>query len=144
MRKQCVLRIADLSLECGDISRAIAVLTEECATDPANEDLAFHVMDVQARLGRYPEALAQYTQLEAALLERGAVPQEETKRLGLWLRAQGVTKYFSSWPSLVLSRIPRLRDSTSLFPDNYRYNRGICKHTGGSKWSEWFASYRST
>ena len=102
LRRQCVLRVADLSMECRDISRAIAVLTEECATDPANEDLAFHVMNMLARLERYPEALAQYTQLEAALLERGAEPREETKRLALWLRAKGVTKYFSSWPSLVL------------------------------------------
>ena len=39
---------------------------------------------------------------EAALLERGAVPADVTKSLALWLRAKGVTKYFSSWPSLGL------------------------------------------
>jgi DNA-binding SARP family transcriptional activator len=99
VRRQCVLRIADLALECGDINRALEVLTQECEADPVNEDLVFHVMNVLARLERYPEALAQYTQLEAALLKRGAEPREETKRLTLWLRAQGVTKYFSSWSS---------------------------------------------
>ena len=96
-RTQCVSRIADLSLECGDISRALAVLTQECEADPANEDLAFHLMNVLARLSRYPEALARYTQLEAALHERNAEPREETKRLALWLRASGTTKRFSGW-----------------------------------------------
>ena len=45
---QCVTRIADLSLECGDISRALAVLAEACEADPAHEDLAFHLMNVLA------------------------------------------------------------------------------------------------
>jgi DNA-binding SARP family transcriptional activator len=82
VHKQCVLRVADLSLECGDISRALAVLTEECAADPANEDLAFHVMNVLARQGRSSSALARYTQLEAVLLERGAhgMRNEVTRR----------------------------------------------------------------
>ena len=97
VRRQCVSRIADLALECGDTSRALAILTEECATDPANEDLAFHAMNVLVRLGRYPEALARYTQLEAILQERDAEPREETKRLALWLRGAGTTKHWSSW-----------------------------------------------
>jgi DNA-binding SARP family transcriptional activator len=108
VRRQCVLRIADLALECGNTSRALEVLKEECAAHPADEDLAFHLMNVLARLGRYPEALACYTQLEAALLERNAEPGEETKRLALRLRGAGVTKHWSSeemgiqasvWPS---------------------------------------------
>ncbi len=101
VRRQCVLRIADLSMECGDINRALAILTAECRVDPAHEDLVFHVMNVLARLERYPEALACYTQLEAALLERGAVPREETRSLALRLRAKGMTKYSSSWSSEV-------------------------------------------
>ena len=52
-RRQCVLRIADLALECGDISRALAVLTQECEADPADEDLSLHLMNVLARLGRF-------------------------------------------------------------------------------------------
>jgi DNA-binding SARP family transcriptional activator len=99
VRRQCVLRIADLSLECGDISRAFAVLTQECAAHPADEDLSLHLMNVLARLGRYPEALARYTQLEASLLERGAEPADVTKHLALWLRGAGVTNSSSSWSS---------------------------------------------
>ena len=83
----------------GISTEPLAVLTEECATDPANEDLAFHTMNVLAHLGRYPDALACYTQLEAVLHEHSAEPGEETKRLALWLRAQGVTKCFSGWSS---------------------------------------------
>ena len=89
LRRQCVLRIVDLSLECGDINRALAVLTTECRVDPTHEDLVFHVMNVLARLERYPEALSCYTQLEAALQERGASPREETTHLALWLRGEG-------------------------------------------------------
>lgn len=94
-RVQGVLRIADLSLECGNISRALEVLTQACEADAAHEDLAFHLMNALARLSRYPEALARYTQLEAALEARGAVPRTETKQLALWLRASASTKRWS-------------------------------------------------
>lgn len=100
LRRQCVLRLADLSLECGEISRALAILTAECEADPTHEELVFHLMNVLAHLGYYPEALACYTQLEAALLERGTEPREETKRLALWLRAQGMTKCLSGYFSI--------------------------------------------
>ena len=82
VRRQCVLRIADLSLECGEISRALAILTAECEADPAHEDLVFHVMNVLAHLERYPEALSCYTQLEAALLEGGAEPARRDQTSG--------------------------------------------------------------
>jgi len=35
-RRQCILRIADLALECGDINRVLAILTDECEADPAH------------------------------------------------------------------------------------------------------------
>ncbi len=96
-RTQCVLRIADLAIECGDTNRALSVLSAENETDPASEDIAFHLMNVLAHLSRPSQALACYAQLEAILLERGAMPREETKRLALWLRMAGPTKQFSGW-----------------------------------------------
>lgn len=59
-------------------------------------------MHMLARLGRYPKALAKYTQLEAILEKRGTVPHEETKSPTFRLRAKGVTKPFSGRSSLNL------------------------------------------
>ncbi len=88
---QCVLRIADLSLECGDLNRALSVLTAETETDPANEDVVFHLMNLLANLGRSSEALAHYSRLEAAHLERNTEPREETKALTHQLRSSSMS-----------------------------------------------------
>ena len=66
-RTQCVLRIADLALECEDSDRAIAVLGEESEADPTNEEIALHLMEHLARYGHHDEALRCYARLEAAL-----------------------------------------------------------------------------
>ncbi len=91
-RTQCVLRIADLALECEDSDRAVAVLSEESEADSANEEIALHLMELLARHGRHAEALRCYARLEAALLEHDAEPWKATKALVQQLRSMATTK----------------------------------------------------
>jgi len=127
-RRQCVLRIADLSLECGDTRRAQEVLTEECEAHPADEDLAFYAMNVLVRLGQHSEALARYTQLEVTLSEQGREPADVTKRLALWLRDASVTKHSSSWSSLHLTQ--EYATYESLSPFSQTVTHGIIEVSG--------------
>lgn len=89
-RMQCVLRIADLSLELEDLSRAVTVLFCESEAHPGNEEIALRLMELLAQQGRRAEALQRYTELETALLESDAEPGEETKTLAHRLRSSGV------------------------------------------------------
>src|SRR5258708_2303770 len=91
-RTQCVLRIADLSLGCGNLDRALEVLIAENEADPLNEDLASHLMALLETEGRGRQALQCYALLEAALLERQAEPREETKALARRLRMAEVAR----------------------------------------------------
>jgi len=91
-RTQCVLRIADLSLGCGNLDRALEVLITENEADPLNEDLASHLMALLEKEGRSAQALHCYALLEAALLERQAEPREETKALARRLRMAEVAR----------------------------------------------------
>jgi DNA-binding SARP family transcriptional activator len=88
-RVQCVLRIADLSLELTDPSRAVTVLTSASEADPTNEEIAVHLMETLAQQGQSSEALRYYTRLEVALLEHDSEPGEETKALAQQLRSLG-------------------------------------------------------
>jgi tetratricopeptide (TPR) repeat protein len=91
-RTQCVLRIADLALECEDSGRAVTVLGEESEAAPTNEEIALHLMELLARNGRHAEALRCYARLEAALLEHDAEPWKATKALAQQLRSMATTK----------------------------------------------------
>lgn len=93
---QCVLRIVDLSLELKDPSRAVTVLSSESEAHPANEEIAFRLMELLAQQGRRAEALQCYTELEAALLESDAETGEETKALAHRLRSSGVLPSLST------------------------------------------------
>lgn len=85
-RSQCALRIADLSLACGSLDRALEVLTSASETDPSNEDLASHLMALLEREGQSAQALHCFALLEAELLQQQAEPREETKALARRLR----------------------------------------------------------
>lgn len=85
-RSQCALRIADLSLVCGNLDRALEILSSESEADLSNEDLVYHLMALLAREGQSAQALQCYTLLEAALLEQQTEPREETKSLARRLR----------------------------------------------------------
>ncbi len=85
-RSQCVLRIADLSLACGNLDRALEILAVESEVDPSNEDLAYHLIALLEREGRSAQALQWYALLEAALMEQQAEPREETQALARRLR----------------------------------------------------------
>jgi DNA-binding SARP family transcriptional activator len=91
-RTQCVLRIADLALEREDSDRAVSVLGEESEADPANEEIALHLMELLARHERYMEALQCYARLEAALLEQDAEPRNATRALVQQIRSMVTTK----------------------------------------------------
>ena len=95
-RVQCVLRIADLSLELEDPSRAVTVLISESEAHPANEEIAFRLMELLAQKGRRAESLQRYAQLETALLERNAEPAEETQALAHRLRSNGILSSIST------------------------------------------------
>jgi DNA-binding SARP family transcriptional activator len=98
-RSQCALRIADLSLACGNLDRALEVLTSESEADPSNEDLASHLIALLEREGRNAQALQCYALLEAALLEQQDEPGEETKALARRLRMTEAARGVISLPS---------------------------------------------
>jgi DNA-binding SARP family transcriptional activator len=91
-RSQCVLRIADLALECGDSNQAIDVLSNEHEANLLHEDIAFHLMELLAQVGRNAEALQCYVRLEAALLERDAEPRTEIQALAHRLRSKATSQ----------------------------------------------------
>src|SRR5260370_41823403 len=101
-RTQCILRIADLALECQDSDQAVAVLGAESEADPTNEEIAFHLMELLARHGRHAEALRCYARLEAALLEHDAEPWQASKALAQQLRSMETMKASPDRHALVM------------------------------------------
>jgi DNA-binding SARP family transcriptional activator len=91
-RVQCVLRIADLALECSKPDQAVTVLDEEREVHPANEEIALQLMEILAQRGQLTEALHCYARLEAALLERDREPGAEMQALVHRLRSKGTTR----------------------------------------------------
>ena len=121
-RIQCALRIADLALACGDPDRATAVLSDESEANPANEEVALHLMELFAQRGQSSEALQCYARLETALLERDAEPRADLRSLADHLRSVEATKLFpekyASLPAqaVVVAPSPSLSASTGDTP----------------------------